>query len=426
MKIIKFLILLVIFISLTANALLEINVVKSRETAFPIVVAPFDLIGSFEKPIDLAEIIRNNLNRSGQFDAKNLTQKIDGSLDFDFYKKNKQDAVVFGKIRQVSPKVYHGEIYVFDVLTQKALFKRKIEFTNGGLRRIAHILSDQIYYSIVGQKGSFDTKLSYVTVTENAGGGKTYKLQISDYDGHNPQTLVRQSSPILSPAWSKDQRKLAYVSFKNGRSEVFVKNTRIKTNSLKLPRFDGIASSPTWHPNGESIALTISKNGNKDIYLYDLKLKELERLTKNASIDTEASFSPDGKKIAFTSNRTGQVQVYIKNLESGKISRATFNGRYNAKPVFSPDGNELALIHRVEKDYRVALLDIASRDLTVLTYNKSDESPYFSPNGGMIIYATNKDNRGILSIISLHNNQSVELMQKEGELREPSWSNYSN
>jgi TolB protein len=200
----------------------------------------------------------------------------------------------------------------------------------------------------------------------------------------------------------------------------------LKTKTIKLPRFDGISSSPTWHPNGKSLALTISKKGNKDIYLYNFKSEELKRLTTNIAIDTEANFSPDGKSIAFTSNRTGQVQVYIKNLISGIISRATFEGRYNAKPVYSPDGKSLALIHRVGKDYRLALLDIDSRDLTVLTQNKSDESPYFSPNGGMIIYSTNRDNKGILSIISLHNNQTVELMQKEGEVREPSWSNYSN
>jgi TolB protein len=230
----------------------------------------------------------------------------------------------------------------------------------------------------------------------------------------------------LSPAWSKDQQKLAYVSFKNNRSEVFVITPFLKTIPIKLPRFDGIASSPTFHPNGESIALTISKNGNKDIYLYNFKSKNLKRLTTNKSIDTEASFSPDGGSIAFTSNRTGQVQIYIKNLDSGEISRATFEGSYNAKPVFSPDGKDLAIIHKVGKDYRVALLDIKSRDLTVMTRNKSDESPYFSPNGGMIIFSTNRDNKGILSIISLHNNQIVELMQKTGEVREPTWSNYSN
>ena len=424
MKLIKFLISLSIFISLSANALLEVNIVKSKEATFPIVIAPFEIIGGSNN-VDISKIIRNNLNRSGQFNALSTEALITNQIDFSFWKEHKKDAVVFGKIEQVSSKVYNVYIYIYDVFSEKSLYQKKIRVHNSGFRRIAHFLSDKIYYVLLGQKGSFDTRLSYVTVIENKNGGRTYKLQISDSDGYNPQTVVRSSNPILSPAWSKDQKKLAYVSFKNNRSEVFVMTPFLKTIPIKLPKFDGIASSPTWHPDGKSIALTLSKNGNKDIYLYDFKSKPIP-LTTNIAIDTEASFSPDGSKIAFTSNRTGQVQVYIKDLKSGKISRATFEGRYNAKPVFSPDGKDLALIHRVGKDYRLALLDIASRDLTVMTQNKSDESPYFSPNGGMIIYSTNRDNKGILSIISLHNNQVVELMQKEGEVREPSWSNYSN
>jgi len=423
-KIIKFLISLSIFISLSANALLEVNIIKSKEAAFPIVIAPFEIVGDSNN-VDISKIIRDNLNRSGQFNALSTEALITNQIDFSFWKEHKKDAVVFGKIEQVSSKVYNVYIYIYDVFSEKSLYQKKIRVHNSGFRRIAHFLSDKIYYVLLGQKGSFDTRLSYVTVIENKNGGRTYKLQISDSDGYNPQTVVRSSNPILSPAWSKDQKKLAYVSFKNNRSEVFVMTPFLKTIPIKLPKFDGIASSPTWHPDGKSIALTLSKNGNKDIYLYDFKSKPIP-LTTNIAIDTEASFSPDGSKIAFTSNRTGQVQVYIKNLKSGKISRATFEGRYNAKPVFSPDGKDLALIHRVGKDFRLALLDIASRDLTVMTQNKSDESPYFSPNGGMIIYSTNRDNKGILSIISLYNNQIVELMQKEGEVREPSWSNYSN
>ena len=425
MKLTKLLIFFTAFISFSAQALLEVNIIKTREAAFPIVIAPFEVVGSSTN-VDIAKIIRNNLNRSGQFNALTTEALITNQIDFNFWQEHKKDAVVFGKIEQVSAKVYNVYIYIYDVFSQKSLYQKKIRVHNSGFRRIAHFLSDKIYYVLLGQKGAFDTRLSYVTVTENSSGGRTYKLQISDSDGFNPQTVVRSSNPILSPAWSKYQQKLAYVSFKNNRSEVFVMTPFMKTVPIKLPKFDGIASSPTWHPSGESIALTISKQGNKDIYLYNFKSEKLERLTKNISIDTEASFSPDGTKIAFTSNRTGQVQVYIKDLKSGKISRATFEGRYNAKPVFSPDGKDLALIHRVGKDYRLALLDIASRDLTVMTQNKSDESPYFSPNGGMIIYSTNRDNKGILSIISLHNNQVVELMQKEGEVREPSWSNYSN
>ena len=426
MKYLKIILLFNILISFSANALLEVNILKSKEAAFPIVIAPFEVIGDSSENIDIAKIIRDNLNRSGQFSALSTDALVTNQIDFNFWKEHKKDAVVFGKVEQVSPKVYDVYIYIYDVFSEKSLYQKKIRVHNKGFRKIAHFLSDKIYYVLLGQKGSFNTRLSYVTVTNNNSGGRTYRLQISDSDGFNPQTVVRQSNPILSPAWSKDQKKLAYVSFKNNRSEVFVMTPFLKTIPIKLPKFDGIASSPSWHPSGESIALTISKQGNKDIYLYNFKSKSLKRLTKNISIDTEASFSPDGSSIAFTSNRTGQVQVYIKDLESGKISRATFEGRYNAKPVFSPDGKDLAIIHRVGKDYRVALLDIKSRDLTVMTRNESDESPYFSPNGGMIIFSTNREQKGILSIISLHNNQIVELMQKTGEVREPTWSNYSN
>ena len=422
----KFILLLNILLSFSANALLEVNILKSKETAFPIVIAPFEVIGNSKENVDIAKIIRDNLNRSGQFNALSTDALVGNQIDFDFWKDHKKDAVVFGKVEQVSPKVFNIYIYIYDVFSEKSLYQKKITVSNSGFRKMAHFLSDKIYYVLLGQKGSFNTRLSYVTVTDNNNGGRTYRLQISDSDGFNPQTVVRSPNPILSPAWSKDQKKLAYVSFKNNRSEVYVITPFLKTIPIKLPKFDGIASSPSWHPSGKSIALTISKQGNKDIYLYNFESKSLKRLTKNKSIDTEASFSPDGDRIAFTSNRTGQVQVYIKNLKTEKISRATFEGRYNAKPVFSPNGNDLALIHRVGKDYRVALLDIKSRDLTVMTRNKSDESPFFSPNGGMIIFSTNRDNKGILSIISLHNNQIVELMQKTGEVREPTWSNYSN
>ena len=426
MNYIKSGLLLLTLVSSIAHALLEVSIVKTQEDSFPIVIAPFKVGGGAESGAIIANIISDNLNRSGQFNAISTSKPITNQIDFGYWKQQKKDAIVFGRVEKVSEKVFNIFIYVYDVYSQKQLYAKKIAIHNTGTRRIAHYLSDRIYYILLGQKGSFDTRLTYVTVSDEDKKGQTYyQLEISDSDGHNPQVVVKSRYPILSPAWSPDQNKIAYVSFINGRSEVFIKYPFMRLKSLKLPKFDGIASAPAWHPSGESLAMTISNKGNKDIYRYHLKSKKLERLTTNVAIDTEANFSPDGNSIAFTSNRTGQVQIYIKNLNSGKIKRATFEGSYNSKPVFSPDGKQLALVHRVGKDYRVALLDIKSRDLTVLTQNKLDESPYFSPNGGMIIFSTNRNNKGVLSVISLYNDQIVELAQKDGEVREPSWSNYS-
>ena len=426
MKILKTLALLLTLVSTTAYALLEVTIVKSEGNAFPIVISPFEVVGNTAHGAEIANIIRDNLNRSGQFNALSSSNVITNKIDFSYWKNQGKDAIVFGKVEEVSSKVFNVTIYIYDIYTKKRLYGKTLEVHNSGIRRMSHLLSDKIYNILLGQKGAFDTRLSYVTVTSDKVLGKIYQLEISDSDGQNAQAVVKSPYPILSPAWSPDQKKIAYVSFKNGRSEVFIKYPFMRVKSIKIPQFDGIASAPSWHPNSKGLVLTISRKGNKDLYFYNLKSEKLDRLTKDVAIDTEANFSPDGNSVAFTSNRSGQVQIYIKDLISNKVKRATFEGRYNAKPVFSPDGKSLALIHRVGKDYRVALLDIKTRDLTVLTQNKLDESPYFSPNGGMIIFATNRNNKGVLSVISLHNNQIVELAQKGVEVREPSWSNYSN
>ncbi len=407
-----------------ANAVLEVTVLKRMENAFPIVITPFDVQGDIKKGKVIANIMRDNFNRSGEFDASSADHVI-SKVDFDYWKEKKAEAIVFGRIEKVSKKVFNVWIHLVDLYSKKELYAEKITVHDSGIRRIAHYLSDRIYFALLGEKGSFYTRLTYVTVVDKGKGKREYRLEISHSDAQNPQTILTSNSPILSPAWSPDQEKIAYVSFENARSEVFIRYPFVRRKTQKLPYFDGIASAPSWHPNGESLLLTLSRDGNKDIYSYHLKNNKLTRLTKDTAIDTEASYSPDGKRIVFTSNRSGQVQVYIKDLTTNKINRATFEGNYNAKAVFSPDGKTLALVHRLDKDYRIAMLDIASRDLTIMTDNKLDESPYFSPNGGMIIFATNRNNTGVLSVVSLLGRQTFALASKEGEVREPNWSHYS-
>ncbi|CAC9586853.1 Tol-Pal system beta propeller repeat protein TolB [uncultured Gammaproteobacteria bacterium] len=417
-----------IFLALYATiafAVLEVTILKQDENAFPIVISPFTVKGDARQGEAIAQIMRDNFNRSGEFNASSAEHIISSEIDFEKWQAKKIEAIVIGKLEQVSKKIFNVEIELIDTYTRKTLYAEKFTVHNSGIRRITHYLSDHIYFALLGEKGSFDTRLAYVTVTNKGDGKREYRLEISDSDTQNPQTIFRAASPILSPVWSPDQNKIAYVSFKNGRSEVFIQYPFMRRKTQKLPYFNGIASAPAWHPNGESIIMTLSKDGNKDIYSYHLKDEKLTRLTKDVGIDTEASYSPDGERIAFTSNRSGQVQVYIKHLKTNTIKRATFEGSYNAKAVFSPDGKSLALVHRVDRDYRIALLDIATKDLIVITDNKLDESPFFSPNGGMIIFATNKGDMGVLSVVSILGRQTFELTSKTGEVREPNWSHYS-
>ena len=435
MKLIKLFALLLAFNIGIAHAVLEVTVVKKDENAFPIIVSHFKLVGKGTQDknvFDLSKIVKDNLERSGRFSVT-VPDALIEQVDAQYWKRQNIEAVVTGSIEQISKNKYKLSVRLFDIYSNKELLAKSIPVIhipgiNSALRKGAHLMSDLIYEALLGESGSFYTRLTYVTVITDAKGEKEYRLEISDSDAMNAQGSIRQKEPILSPVWSPDRsnehKKIAYVSFENGRSEVFIWYPFVRRKIEKLPRFDGIASAPSWHPNGKSLVLTLSKNGNKDIYSYNLADKKLTRLTHNASIDTEASYSPDGQRIAFTSNRSGQVQVYIKNLVTNQINRATFEGRYNAKAVFSPDGKSLAMVHRIDNDYRIAMLDIETKDLSMMTNNELDESPYFSPNGDMIIFATNRNNKGLLSVVSVEGNRVYELSSQTGEVREPNWSTY--
>ncbi|SMN15412.1 tolB protein precursor, periplasmic protein involved in the tonb-independent uptake of group A colicins [uncultured Candidatus Thioglobus sp.] len=419
---------LALFLTLSvgiAHGVLEITVVKKDENAFPVAISPFKLMGQGTQGKGIAKIIHDNLERSGRFDVIIADAPVD-EVDVGYWKKQNIEALVTGSIEQESEEIYRLSVRLFDIYSNTNLFTRSTRVHINGFRKVAHQLSDHIYESLLGENGSFNTLLTYITVKEDAKGKKYYRLNISDSDAMNAKSRIKLSTPILSPVWSPDYRfkdkKIAYVSFQNERSEVFIWHPFVRKKIEKLPRFDGIASSPSWHPNGKSLVLTLSKNGNKDIYSYHLASKQLTRLTHHKAIDTEASYSADGKRLVFTSNRSGQVQIYIKNLTNNQINRITFTGRYNAKAVFSPNGEHLALVHRIDNDYRIAMLDIKTQELSMMSNGVLDESPYFSPNGDMIIFSAHRDGKGVLSVVSVKGSRSYELSSHDGEVREPNWS----
>ncbi|AYQ56802.1 translocation protein TolB [Bathymodiolus thermophilus thioautotrophic gill symbiont] len=410
-----------------AQGALEVTVVKKNENAFPIAVSAFKLIGKGTQDKDISKIIYDNLTRSGRFNVL-IPNTIVSKVNAQYWKKQNIEALVTGSVEKESNGTYKLSVSLFDVYSNTRLFNRTTRVSANGFRKVAHQISDHIYEELLGENGSFNTLLTYITVSEDMEGEKVYQLNISDADAMNAKSRISQNEPILSPVWSPDRayknKRIAYVSFQNGRSEVFIWHPFMRKKIERLPHFDGIASSPSWHPNGKKILMTMSMNGNKDIYAYNLENKRFTRWTKYRGIDTEASYSPDGKYIAFTSDRSGQVQVYIKNLESGRIRRVTYTGSYNAKAVFSPDGKYLALVHRVDDDYRIALLNIDTQELSVMSDGLLDESPHFSPNGDMIIFSSNHKEKGTLSVISVKGSRSYELSSHNVEVREPNWSTH--
>ena len=295
------------------------------------------------------------------------------------------------------------------------------------LRRVAHQISDQIFQRLTGIPGAFDTLIAYVIVNDDPKMDKrVYTLAVADSDGHGEQIILKSKQPIMSPSWSPDGKRLAYVSFEQQRSIVYVQE--LKTGQREeVAKFKGLNSAPRWSPDGKRLAVTLSKDGNSEIYIIYVATGKLQRITNHYAIDTEADWSPDGRSLIFTSDRSGKPQIYQIAVDqrgkAGKPKRLTYKGDYNSGATFSADGKYIALVTRQHGSYRIALLELATQHLQILTDSQLDESPTFAPNSKMVLYATELRGKGILEAIAVDGSHSPQRLRVlSGNVREPAWS----
>jgi len=328
--------------------------------------------------------------------------------------------LLIGQLILTNAGEYEVEYRLVDIYKGTQIAGFRIPSAKDKLRRTAHGISDIVFEKLIGVRGAFDTRIAYITVRNAGDGAKAYTLQIADADGYNPQILLESSEPLLSPNWSPDGNKLAYVSFEGRNSAVYVQD--IVTGAReKVASNQGINSAPSWSPDGSRLALTLSKDGNTEIYILHLSSKLLQRLTNDAAIDTEPDWSSEGDRLVFTSDRGGGPQIYEIDARGGEPRRLSFEGPYNARPIYSPDNKSIALVHGDNGIYRIALLDLGSGYLTVLTESRLDESPSFAPNGSMIIYSTTGVRGSVLAAVSSDGRIQQRLAVQEGEVREPAW-----
>jgi len=420
-------ILFLTLMSANVNAALTIEVTQGVEGALPIAVVPFDTSRlETELSADVAEIVANDLNRSGIFktmDRQNLPAQPHYSTQviYSKWRTAGQEYLVVGRIFQKSSGQYDIEFQLLDVLKQKQLVAYKLPVKKRNLRSSAHKISDLIYEKITGTRGAFDTRIAYVRSQKDK--ARKYILQVADTDGFNAQTILESDQPLMSPSWSPTGQSLAYVSFENNRPEVFVQHLASAKRS-KISGFEGINGAPSWSPNGKMLALVLSKDGNPDIYTLNTTTKRLTRLTRNRAIDTEPVWSNKGRSIIFTSDRSGTPQLYEVTATGGKPKRITFEGSYNSEASISPDGKYITMVHGERGQFKIAQLELETGNLTVLTDGALDESPSFSPNGKMVLYASMRGENGVLFAVSVDGRSKHKLSDQTGDLREPVWGPY--
>ena len=412
------------------GAQIEIEVTRGVERPVPMAIVPFGWEGpGTQAPFDVAALVSSDLGNSGRFAPMAVEDMVSRptrpvEVRFQDWLIVDVDYLVVGQLL-ANPDGGHTVVFqLFDVLRGEQLIGFRLTTGGGGgdLRVAGHRVADMIYEELTGVRGVFGTRIAYVN-EQRMGAERRFSLIVSDSDGANPQVVAESSEPLMSPAWSPDGRKLAYVSFEGSRSSVYVQELRTGIRDRVSSR-EGINGAPVFSPDGRKLALTLSRDqGNLDVYMLDLATQVLNRLTRHSAIDTEPVWTPDGEHIYFTSGRAGGPQVYrVEARPGGRVRRITFEGSYNARPRVSPDGEQLAVVHEDRGNYRIALVDPGTGLTQVLSNGSLDESPSFAPNGALIIYATQEGGRGVLASVSTDGRIRQQIASVAGQVREPVWS----
>lgn len=405
-------------IAQSSHAALTFEVAKAFEEAPQIAVVPFasdNLVYS---------IVQSDLQRSGKFNSasSNLPERPTSisEINVGTWQNSGIPYVVVGKVTP-SGDGLQIQYELFDVKKNTRLLGEVLQVPASRQREAGHLIADKIYQALTGIQGDFSGQIAYVLRNRDAG-KLIYTLQIADTDGQQPKTILESPEPILSPTWTPDARKLAYVSFETKRPAIYLQDLATGERQV-LAQFKGLNGAPSISPDGQKMLFTGSMDGNPEVYEMNIATKRLARLTRDTAIDTEARYSPDGKSFVFTSDRGGTPQIYRYNLDDGSTRRLTFSGAFNARGSLSSDGRSLALVHRkAGSQYQVAVQDLASGVISILTPTPLDESPSFSPNGQMVVYATREGSRGMLSIMSVDGRFRMRLPSEQGEVREPAWA----
>ena len=398
---------------------MNIEIKGVGQSLYPVAVSRFK--DENKLPVSITDVVRQNLARSGYFKNTEVGNGIEDDQvmpNFKIWGSRGADALAVGSVTEKSPGQYEVRYRLYDIRKGESLNGLIVSASADNLRLAAHRISDDIIFKLLGEKGVFSTRLSYV-IKE----GKRFRLVISDADGQNIRNALNSSEPIISAAWSPDGQKIAYVSFEDRKPIVYV-HELASGRRIVLSNAKGNNSAPSWAPDGKSLTISLSKDGNTQIYRVNADGSNLQRLTQGSTIDTEPQFSPDGKFIYFTSDRGGNPQIYRMSAEGERgepARRISFKQPYATSARISPDGKNLAYIAGVGGGFKLYLMNLLTGDSTAMTDTSFDESPSFAANGRYILYATQVGGKKVLAAVSVDGYVKQILSIPGSDVRQPSW-----